>query len=155
MSPTLDRLVRAITFLILLAFLLFGLVRLGVGAAMGGQVLGNWDLGGDIAVGVSDVRAFLSEHNAQAIITMTPVGYFSVIAAMGVALIFGAGLFLVRRRKAGLVWLALYLLMHAGLFVNFGVINPKLQILAVTVAAWGWLFWRRHAGIRRAPASVA
>ena len=128
-------------FAIALAFLLFGLVRAGVGALLALQSLGVTETAW-LAGPVAEVAAFLERKNAVAIFAMTPTAYFLVIVAMGVLLLAGAGRYLLQRGGLGL--LAAYLGVHGLLFVNFLEINPKLWLWGATIMGWLVLWQARR-----------
>lgn len=107
--------------------LAFGLIRIGVSLLLTLQLLGVFDIEA-IREPVMEVQQFLNVHNDHALISLTPLTYFAIIALMGVCLVVGT--FLSWRHKLwGYGVLSLYLLMHAGLFVNFQTVNPKINIL--------------------------
>ncbi|MCJ8191075.1 hypothetical protein [Sphingomicrobium aestuariivivum] len=135
---------------IALAFLLFGLVRLGVGALLTLQSMGMVETAW-LAEPVAEVTAFLERKNAVAIFAMSPTAYFLVIMAMGALLLAGAGRYLLQR--GGLGFLAAYLGIHGLLFVNFLEINPKLWLWGATIAGWLVLWQARR--LRRPSAKPA
>lgn len=125
--------------MISLAFLGFGLVRIGVGAAMTGQAMGWWSVGGEMAEALADTQRFIGERSVN-LAGFSPSTYLAYIAAMGVVLSAGAAARLFGRRW-GLAMIALYLAMHAALFVNFWTINPKIAWLAGGIGLWLILWW--------------
>ena len=123
---------RIIAGAICLLALAFGLIRLGAGSVLMAQAGGFIDVA-PFSEPIADIDRFMGEKNPQAIIPLTPVSYLGVIAFMGGCLVVGAiGAW--RRNLWGYGFLALYLLTHAGLFVNFQTVNPKINILIAGVA---------------------
>ena len=111
--------------------LAFGLVRIGVSLLLTLQSIGAFDLP-TFAEPVAEVEQFLAIQNNHALIPLNPLSYFSVIAMMGFCLVFGAVLSW-RQSRLGYGVLSVYLLAHAGLFVNFQTINPKINFLIAGV----------------------
>lgn len=105
----------------------FGLVRISVSLVLTLQALGAFDIAA-FREPVMEVQEFLSIQNEQALIPLSPLSYFAVIAFMGLCLVLGAILSWLRK-PWGYRLLGVYLLAHAGLFVNFQTINPKISIL--------------------------
>ena len=117
----------ALVSCICLIALAFGLVRVGVSLLLTLQTLGVFEFG-TFREPVMEVEQFLSVQNARAFIPFSPLSYFAIIAVMGFCLIIGAVLAW-HRNPWGYGVLTVYLLAHAGLFVNFQTINPKVSIL--------------------------
>lgn len=107
--------------------LVFGLIRIGVSLVLTLQAIDAFDLAA-FRDPVMEVQEFLSTQNDQALIPLNPLSYFAVIAFMGLCLVFGA-IYSWLRKPWGYRLLAIYLSAHAGLFVNFQTINPKISIL--------------------------
>lgn len=124
MSRTLPMLVAAFICAIALAF---GLVRIGVSGLLLMQAMGGFDVAA-FREPVAEIQQFLTAQNENALIPLTTYGYLAIIALMGVCLVFGA-VYSWRRNRLGYGLLSIYLLAHAGLFVNFQTINPKINIL--------------------------
>lgn len=120
----------------LLAFV-FGLIRIGVSGLLMLQVLGAYDIAA-FSGPIAEIQHFLSAENARALVPLAPLAYLAIIALMGLCLVSGA-LLSWRRRILGYVLLSTYLLAHAGLFVNFQTINPKIYILVGGVILLGVL----------------
>lgn len=133
---------RIFTILICIAAIVFGILRMGIGAAMYGMEAGWWSLGGEFAEVLPEARDFLAEHAGQAIFAWSVSFYFGLIVVMGAALALGGALYLRGRRQAGLALMALYLAIHGGMFLNYQLINPKIWLFAATVALWLFLWWR-------------
>ncbi len=106
---------------------IFGIIRIGVGAVLATQAIGIVDIAA-FSEPVTEIQQFLNEQNDQALLPLTTVSYLAIIAFMGLCLVFGAA-FSWQRKSWGYGLLSIYLLMHAGLFVNFQTINPKINIL--------------------------
>ena len=128
-------------WLLVLGFLGYGLVRIGVGSLLLAQTLGRVDIA-DLREVLVEVETFIADRADRQLLGFSVAGYFAYIASMGVVLTAGA-FGAIFRRGWGFVLIGIYLLMHAGLFVNFQEINPKLVSLAVTVAMFLLLFWAR------------
>lgn len=123
--------VAAIICLIALAF---GLIRLGAGAVLMAQAAELIHISA-FDEPITEIDRFLTEKNGQAVFPLTPFSYLAIIAAMGFCLVFGAiGSWL--RRMWGYGLLALYLVIHASLFVNFKTINPKINILIAGITLY-------------------
>lgn len=123
---------RALAALIELAFLAFGLIRIGVSMLVIAQGRGLVE-DDELREATVDIAEFLSEHEARALVPFTSEGYLGYIAAMGVALVVGA-VQSWRGSRWGTRLLGLYLVMHGALFVNFRVVNRKVAFLAIGVA---------------------
>lgn len=136
---------RILAIVIALGFLFFGLVRLGIGFAMLGAESGWWAPVGEMVEALGETRTFLAENAAQAIFAWSVPFYFGLIAVMGAVLAAGALLYLAGRRGAGLVLIAIYLALHGSMFFNYQLVNPKIWLLAGTVAMWAVLWWRHRA----------
>lgn len=118
---------RIVAGIICLLAFSFGLVRLGVGLLLTAQVAGLIDFAA-FSEPVADIQRFMAEKNVQAIIPLSPISYLAIIVFMGVSLTLGSvGAW--RKQSWGYGLLALYLLTHSGLFVNFQTINYKIYIL--------------------------
>ena len=124
---------------IALGFLAFGLIRLGVGTAMMGQVSGLWFVS-ELSEGVDDVVAFLAKTEGNRIIAFSAFGYFAYIAAMGLTKIAGAAGSLMSQGW-GPKLLAVYLAMHGALFLNFLTVNPKIFLFLGGIAALVAMVW--------------
>ena len=132
---------KAFYQLICLGFLGFGLVRLGAGSAALLQMAG-WVEFAEITEALIDVERFMAEHADQSLYAFGVADYFAYIAAMGLVLTIGT-IGAVRYKLGGLKIMGVYLAMHAALFVNALVLNPKVILLAVTVVLVGILAWLR------------
>lgn len=107
--------------------MIFGLIRMGVSLLLTLQVVGAFDIAA-FREPVMEIQQFLNVQNDRALIPLNPLSYLAIIAMMGLCLILGAILSW-RRNLWGYGALAVYLFAHAGLFVNFQTINPKINIL--------------------------
>lgn len=122
---------RATAIIICIIFLAFGLIRIGVGSALIGQELGALHIAA-LSAPVEEVGDFIEKRQDQQIIKLNVLSYLGVIVFMGVCLSLGAiGAF--RRTRWGLVLIGVYLLTHAGLFVNFQTVNPKIAYFGIGV----------------------
>lgn len=113
--------------LICVIALAFGLIRIGVSLLLALQVLGVIDVE-TFREPVMEIQQFLNVQNGGAIISLSTFSYLVVISLMGLCLVLGSILSWLRK-PWGYSILSLYLSMHAGLFVNFQTINPKIFIL--------------------------
>lgn len=130
---------RIVAAIICLIFFLFGLIRIGVSAALMAQIVDLINVEA-FAEPIADTNRFLSEKNDQALIPLTPLSYLGVIVFMGLCLAGGAvGAW--RRRDWGYGLIGLYLATHAGLFVNFQTINPKIAVLGIGIFLFLLLLW--------------
>ena len=65
------RILRIAAVLICIFAILFGLARMGIGAAMIGQDQGWWAVAGEMTEALVDTHRFLGEKNGQALVAMT------------------------------------------------------------------------------------
>ena len=109
----------------------YGIIRIGVGAALLAQTF-EIVSSSDLAEASLKVKQFIDIRADKQIIPFTLTGYFSYILLMGILLTTGAigGII---RRKWGFILLWIYLANHAALFINFQEINRKLFVLALQV----------------------
>ena len=107
--------------------LIFGSIRMGVSLVLTLQEVGAYDLAA-FREPVTEIGQFLSAQNDQALIGLSTLAYLAIIALMGLCLVMGS-ILAWRRHLWGYGVLSAYLAMHAGLFVNFQTINPKIYIL--------------------------
>lgn len=107
--------------------LAFGLVRLGVSLLLSLQALGAFDIE-TFREPVMEIERFMNVQNGSALVPLSTLPYLVIIALMGLCLVLGAILSWLRK-PWGYSILSIYLSMHAGLFVNFQTINPKIFIL--------------------------
>ncbi len=132
-----------IGWLVAAAFLAYGMIRLVVGGLLIAQAVGALDFA-EFRTILGEVETFIGARTERQWIAFSPAGYFAYIATMGAVLTAGAiGAF--RRRRWGHALIALYLVLHAALFVNFQEINPKLINLGVTIVMLLVLVWARPA----------
>lgn len=137
---------RIIAIVIGIAFLAYGLLRIGVGSAMLGHELGIFDIDA-LQEPIEEVGQFLEEKADKQIIPVTVGGYVGYIAFMGLTLSIGA-IGSLTNKRFGLPFIATFLLMYAALFINFQTINPKVFHLAVAAVLFLLLLWikkREHA----------
>ena len=132
---------RALALLVITLFIGYGVVRVGVGAALLAQATSLIDFGA-LAGAVTEVAGCLAERTDRALVPISVPAYFAYIMAMGALLVAG-GWGALLRRPWGYVSLATYLVLHAGLFVNYQEVNPKLVGLAISMVAVGGLAWLR------------
>jgi hypothetical protein len=137
---------RIIAIVIGIAFLAYGLLRIGVGSAMLGHELGIFDIDA-LQEPIEEVGEFLEEKADKQLISATVGGYVGYIALMGLTLSIGA-IGSLTNKRFGLPLIATFLLMYAALFINFQTINPKIVHLAVAAVLFLLLLWikkREHA----------
>lgn len=128
---------------IALAFLAYGLIRLGVGSALLGQETGLIDVQA-FRGPLDDIGDFLGKSKEKQIIPVSVAGYVAYIALMGLVLSSGA----VRtlwNRSLGLPLIGAFLTMYGLLFVNFQTINPKAIHLGVCLVLFVVLLWLKGA----------
>lgn len=130
---------RYIEMFLALAFLVYGLIRLGVGSALLGQEIGLIDFT-VFHEPLHDIRNFLLKSDERLIIPVSVAGYVSYIAVMGLVLASGA-LRTLKNGPHGLSLIGAFLGMYALLFVNFQTINPKIIHLGVCLVMFILLFW--------------
>ena len=128
---------RTTAIIICIIFLAFGLIRIGVGSALIGQELGVLNIEA-FSAPVEEVEDFLEKRQDQQIIKLNALSYLGVIVFMGVSLALGA-VGVLRHKGWGLALIGVYLLTHAGLFVNFQTINPKIAYLGIGVLLYAVL----------------
>ena len=130
---------RIIAIVIGIAFLAYGLLRIGVGSAMLGHELGIFDIDA-LQEPIEEVGEFLEEKADKQLIPVTVGGYVGYIALMGLTLSIGA-IGSLTNKRFGLPLIATFLLMYAALFINFQTINPKIVHLAVAAVLFLLLLW--------------
>ena len=106
-------------------FLIYGLLRLGVGGAMLGDELGFFHIE-PLQEALQDVGAFLEKKKELQIIPVSVAGYVAYIALMGLTLTTGA-IGSLTNRVFGLPFIGGFLLMYVALFANFQTINKKIR----------------------------
>ena len=148
-SSFIRSLTRFLAIGICLVLFLFGLARIGVGGALIAQQAGMIQIE-ELTSALNDTRDFLDTRHDQQLISLTPTSYLAVIVFMGICLSLGA-LGTWRHKNWGLALIAVYLLTHAGLFLNFQTINRKVVYLIVGVILFLFLLWhsrqpRGHSG---------
>jgi len=119
------------------AFLVYGLIRLGVGSALLGQELELIDFHA-FRQPLEDIGNFLGKSIERQIIPMSVSGYVGYIALMGMVLSVGAFRVL-KGRPFGLSLIGAFIVMYVLLFVNFQTINPKAIHLVVCMVLFGAL----------------
>ena len=130
---------KYIEIFIAIAFLGYGLIRLGVGSALLGQELGIIDF--QVFHGpVDEIGMFIAKSSERQIIPLSVSTYVGYIALMGLVLSIGA-LGVLRKLPSGLFLIGVFIVMYAFLFVNFQTINPKAIHLGICVVLFGVLLW--------------
>jgi hypothetical protein len=140
-GPNEDPMRKYISIIISIAFLGYGLIRIGVGSALLGQELGLLDVEAFRAP-IVDIAGFLAKSGHKQMVPVSVAGYVSYIALMGLVLSAGA-IGSLRNQRLGLPLIGAFLVMYALLFVNFQTINPKAMHLAVCAVLFGALFWSK------------
>ena len=130
-----------IGLLIAILLLGYGIIRIGVGAALLSQTF-EIVSSSDLAEATLKVKQFIDIRADKQIIPFTLTGYFSYILVMGILLTAGA-IGAIIRRKWGFILLWIYLANHAALFINFQEINRKLFVLALQVVLLFLLIYLR------------
>jgi hypothetical protein len=130
---------RKLAIVICLIFLASGIIRIGVSALMIGQAMGWWIFDGEAVEALADTQRFIAEADIN-LVGFTPLTYFAFIMVMGLTISVGA-IGQLWRRRWGLTLIALYLLSHAALFINFMTVNPKIFIWGLSVVMAGVLVW--------------
>ena len=130
---------KIIAIILSLAFLVYGLIRMGVSSLLLTQLAGLIDIEAFYEP-LAEIPAFMAKHEDKQIVPFTTGSYLSYIFVMGVCLTTGAAGSLFRRNW-GHILIGIYLLMHAALFLNFQTINPKVIHLSVTVLIFIVLLW--------------
>ena len=100
---------RIIAVVIGIAFLAYGLLRIGVGSAMLGHELGVFDIDA-LQEPIEEVGEFLDEKADKQLIPVTVGGYVGYIALMGLTLSIGA-IGSLTNKRFGLPFIATFLLM--------------------------------------------
>ncbi|MEH6700738.1 hypothetical protein [Parasphingorhabdus sp.] len=130
---------RKLAIVICLIFLASGIIRIGVSALMIGQAMGWWIFDGEAVEALADTQRFIAEADIN-LVGFTPLTYFAFIMVMGLT-ISGGAVGQLWRRRWGLTLIALYLLSHAALFINFMTVNPKIFLWGLSVVMAGVLVW--------------
>lgn len=130
---------RIVAILIGIAFLGYGLLRLGVGSALLAQEVGFIEIDG-LKEPLIEVDEFLSAKAERALIPVNVAGYVGFIALMGLTLTIGA-IGSLANERFGLPFIGAFLLMYAALFINFLTINPKIVHLGVCFLLFLCLWW--------------
>jgi len=125
--------------LIALAFLVYGLIRLGVGSVLLAQAVGLIDFP-VFQEPLVEIGGFLAKSSERQIIAVSVPGYLGYIALMGLALVAGAFRTL-KHLPFGLPGIGTFIAMYVALFVNFQTINPKAIHLAVCIVLFITLIW--------------
>jgi len=132
---------KYLSILISIAFLGYGLIRMGVGSALLGQEIGVLDVQA-FREPIDDIAGFLAKSGDKQIVPVSVAGYVSYIALMGLVLSIGA-IGSLKSRTYGLALIGAFIAMYSLLFVNFQTINPKAVHLAVCVVLFGSLLWMK------------
>jgi hypothetical protein len=125
--------------LITLAFLLYGLIRLGVGSFLLSQEMGLIDVAA-FREPIVEIGQFLAKAADKQLLPFSVAGYLVYIALMGFVLSAGA-VAILKNKSSGFSFIAAFLLLYTLLFVNFQTINPKVIHLAVCALLFVVLFW--------------
>ena len=151
-----NRVLPILATIIAVLFLLYGFTRLLGAIPIIAYLQGWWQPGepalGQIVDGINKVRNFLAQN--EGLVPLGMMTYFLMSIPMGLALVFGGLAWLFKRRMVALAAIAIYLILWAFMFVNYGVtgVDSKLMQLAIAVSAWALLIlvWRRRLGEKTA-----
>ena len=124
---------------ITLAFLLYGLIRIGVGSLLLSQEMGLIDVAA-FRDPIVEIGQFLAKAADKQLLPFSVAGYLAYIALMGIVLSAGA-VAILKNKSYGFSFIAAFLLLYTLLFVNFQTINPKAIHLAVCAVFFMILFW--------------
>ncbi len=138
---------KHIKIFVALAFLGYGLIRLGVGSVLLGQEMGIFSFQ-PLHEALTDIGNFIEKASDRQIFPVSVRGYVGYIALMGLVLSAGA-LGTLKDRTIGPLLIAAFIAMYTLLFVNFQTVNPKVVHLAVCVLLFGVLLWSK--GVRPQP----
>lgn len=117
--------------IIAIGLLGYGIIRISVGSVLLAQTAHLISYP-ELNEATIEVKQFLAERVGKQIVPFTEVTYFAFISFMGILLTLGAvGTLL--RKNWGFVVLWIYIVTHAGLFINYQEINPKIIILFLQV----------------------
>ena len=136
---------KYVRIVVALVLLTYGLIRLGVGSALFGQVNGWIDFPA-FHEPLIDIGNFLAKSTENQIIPFSVAGYVSYIALMGLMLLVGAFRAL-RNLTHGLSFIATFIVMYSLLFFNFQTINPKIIHLGVCIILFGVLLGLKNIDI--------
>ncbi len=123
-------------------FLLYAGVRAVVAGLVLLQLHGFIDFP-ELQKAVQDIESFLTDNAAAALVPFSASGYLYYLGLMGILLFVGALGFL-RERHAAPAFVAAFLILYVGLFVNFQLINPKIWHLIICAALFAVLMWLRR-----------
>lgn len=130
---------RYIEKFITLAFLGYGLIRLGVGSMLFVQIVGLFDF--QVFHGpIDDIGNFLGKSDQKQIVPVSITGYVIYIALMGLVLSIGA-IRALKNMPFGLSFIGAFILMYVLLFINFQTINPKVIHLGICIFLFATLFF--------------
>lgn len=120
--------------LLCLLLLGYGLVRISVGVSLLAQEL-TWINFPELAEALADMKVFFDARADRQLLPFSMAAYNGYILAMGLVLTAGAA-GVMGYQRWGFMLLAVYLLMHAALFVNYQEfnLNKKLFGLALQCA---------------------
>lgn len=130
---------KYVELFIISAFLLYGLIRVGVGSFLFSQEMGLIDFEG-FRDPIIEIGQFLGRATDKQLIPFSVAGYVAYIALMGLVLTAGA-LALLKNKHFGFSFIGAFLLMYTLLFVNFQTINPKAIHLGICIVFFILLYW--------------
>lgn len=126
-------------YVIALAFLVYGILRLNGAVPAVGQAM-EWS---DTEMGrtvLAAARPGFAEMEPRGIVPLSLTGYMMVSLLMGITLSIGSFLALFKIR-AGYYFMGLFFLLFAFGFVNYQVFNSKIIHFAISLALFILMLW--------------
>jgi len=142
---------RIIAISIAAAFLVFGLMRLGLGSALLCQVSGGCEIAA-LEELTQEISGFIETKGDRQLIPFTPFSYIFYIWLMGLVLSLGAAGSLANK-SFGLPLIGFYLFLHTAIFVNFLTINRKVAYLIIGVIFLIILQWAKRSAVKNETSS--
>ncbi len=120
-----------IGLILTLALLGYGLIRIGVGGLLLAQHLA-WINVPELADALADMKVFFDARADRQLLPFNMAVYNGYIFAMGLVLTAGAAGVMCYQRR-GFILLAVYLMMHAALFVNYQEFNFNKKLFGLAL----------------------
>jgi hypothetical protein len=142
-------------YLLSFGFVVYGFFRLLGAGLLFALTSGRW--GGEglppevltqLQDGAAKVEGFLATHPETLLIDLSLPGYFGYSALMG-AVLFVGGFLSLLKNKSGWFLIALYHILFALMFLNYGALNAKLLHLAVSFGLFLALVFLGRERLRR------
>ncbi len=126
-------------YVIALAFLVYGLLRLNGAVPAVGQAMGwsDTEMGRTV---LAAARPGFAEMEPRGIVPLSLTGYMMVSLLMGITLSIGSLLALFKIR-AGYYLMGLFFVLFALGFVNYQVFNSKIIVFAISLAFFILMLW--------------